>query len=139
MSRSPDHPIFSHCHPPFFSFCCKQRGFYKLTLGPLLGGAWVALGRPLRGPWVALGWPKPNPNPKISRGSQRLTKYQIPRTKYRFSLAASFVKDRPLHYFSALERIPKFTICSPRCQEKAAEGSVLIWQDTAGFGGKSRV
>src|SRR6185437_4021937 len=26
-----------------------------------------------------------------------------------------------------------------RCQEKAAEGSVLIWQDTAGFGGKSRV
>ncbi len=32
--------------------------------------------------------------------------------------SCSFVKDRPPHYFFALERIFHFTICSPFCQEK---------------------
>jgi hypothetical protein len=33
-------------------------------------------------------------------------------------------KDRPPYSFSALERIPKFTICSPLCQAKTTSGDV---------------
>jgi hypothetical protein len=40
-------------------------------------------------------------------------KYQGPVTKGSLLLAASFVKDRPLHNFFALERISNSTIRSP--------------------------
>jgi hypothetical protein len=38
------------------------------------------------------------------------------------------VKDRPQHNFSALERIPKFTICSPCGQAKTTAKTQKIVQ-----------
>jgi hypothetical protein len=50
---------------------------------------------------------------------------QVPIASF-FEAAYSIFKDRRLRYFSALERIPESTICSPYSQEKSPSCSLRI-------------
>jgi hypothetical protein len=110
---------------------CKQKTLHESTLGPPLRHAWVALGPRLGHPRAtqtqsqsAEGRNAPSPyplcRPNLTQGHPGrpkvlggFAKYQGPVTKGSLLLAASFVKDRPLHNFFALERISNSTICSP--------------------------
>ncbi len=96
---------------PFSTFCCKQRRLTEID-------AWASLASRLGDPRVAQGPPKP-PNPiPIGRGSQALPSSQ------QLGASSFFVKDRSTHHFFALERISKFTICSPFCQARSGENTV---------------
>ena len=86
-------------HPPFLTFCCKQRHLFQSTLGSPLRDAWVALGPRLghpsatqsqtqsqRAPIVAPLLRVNGRNPSRQRvATDARPKYQVLNTNYRFS------------------------------------------------------